>query len=81
MPKEDNKILKYNNGEKSMKAPFIIFSDMESLLNKIYTCLNNLKKSSATKKINILLLAIHCLLNVHLMYQKINIIIIEAKIV
>ena len=24
MPNEDNKILKYNHGEKSMKAPFII---------------------------------------------------------
>ena len=24
MPKEDNKILKYNHGEKSMKVPFII---------------------------------------------------------
>ena len=25
MPKEDNKILKYNHGEKSMKVPFIIY--------------------------------------------------------
>ena len=24
MPEEDNKILKYNHGEKSLKAPFII---------------------------------------------------------
>ena len=32
MPEEDNKILKYNLGEKSMKVPFIIYADLESLL-------------------------------------------------
>ena len=26
MPKEDDKILKYNHGEKSMKVPFIILT-------------------------------------------------------
>ena len=31
---ENNKILKCNHGEKSMKAPFIIYSDLESLLEK-----------------------------------------------
>ena len=34
MPKKDNKILKYNHGEKSMKVPFIIYADLESLLEK-----------------------------------------------
>ena len=34
MPKEDNKILKYNHGEKSMKVPFIIYADLESFLEK-----------------------------------------------
>ena len=34
MPKEGNKILKYNHGEKSMKVPFIIYADMKSLLKK-----------------------------------------------
>ena len=29
MPKQNNKILKYNHGEKSFKAPFIIYVDME----------------------------------------------------
>ena len=28
MPKEDNKILKYNHGEKSVKVPFIIYADL-----------------------------------------------------
>ena len=49
MPKEDKKILKYNHGEKCMKVPFIIYPDMESLLEKIDTCHNNPKKSSTTK--------------------------------
>ena len=40
MPKEDNKILKYNQGEKYMKVPFIIYADLESLLEKISTCDN-----------------------------------------
>ena len=35
MPNEDNKILKYNHGEKSMKAPFIIYADLESLLERL----------------------------------------------
>ena len=30
MPKEDNKILNYNHGEKSMKVPFIIYADFFS---------------------------------------------------
>ena len=49
MPKEDNKVSKYNHGEKSMKVSFIIYADMESLLEKMITCHNNLKKSSTTK--------------------------------
>ena len=44
MPKDDNKILKYNLGEKSMKNPFIIYADLESLLEKINTY-HNPKKS------------------------------------
>ena len=34
MPTEYNKILKYNHGEKSMKVPFIIYANLESLLEK-----------------------------------------------
>ena len=44
MPKEDNKILKYNHGEKSMRAPFVIYADLACLLQKINTCHNNSKK-------------------------------------
>ena len=49
MSKVNNKILKYNHGEKSMKLPFVIYADMASLLNKIHTCHNNPKKSSINK--------------------------------
>ena len=49
MPEKDNKILKYNSGEKSMKVPFIIYANLESLLEKMSTCNNNPEKSSTTK--------------------------------
>ena len=49
MPKEGNKILKYNHGEKSMKVPFIISADLKSLLEKMSTYHNNLEKWSTTK--------------------------------
>ena len=34
MPNEDNEILKYNPGDKSFKVPFIIYTDLECLLEK-----------------------------------------------
>ena len=49
MPEEDNKILKYNEREKSMKARFMIYADLECLLEKMNTCHNNPEKSSTTK--------------------------------
>ena len=49
MPEEDNKILKYNPGERPMKVPFIIYADLECLLKKLKTCHNNPEKSSTTK--------------------------------
>ena len=45
MPNEDNKILKYNHGEKSMRALFIIYADLGSLLEKMDTCYDNTEKS------------------------------------
>ena len=49
MPEEDNEILKYNHVEKSMRAPLVIYVDLECLLEKMSTCHNNPKKSSTTK--------------------------------
>ena len=50
MPDEDNKILKYIPGEKSLKVRFIIYADLECLLSKINTCINNPEKSYTEKK-------------------------------
>ena len=47
--KKDNNIIKYNDGEKSMKVPFIIYADLECLLEKMSTCINNPNESSTTK--------------------------------
>ena len=44
VPEDYNKILKYNQGEKSMKVPFIIYADLECLLEKKNTCHNNPEK-------------------------------------
>ena len=49
MPEEDNKILKYNHGEKSTRVPFTIYADLESLLEKMNICHNNPENSSTTK--------------------------------
>ena len=49
MPEKYKKILKYNQGEKSLKNPFIIYADSECLLEKTNTCHNNPEKSSTTK--------------------------------
>ena len=66
MPDEDNKILKYNHQEKSMEAPFIIYTDLEFLLKKMHSCQNSSEKSYAEKKLCIKLLVIQCLQIVHL---------------
>ena len=50
MPDENNKILKYIPGKKSLRVPFIIYANLEFLLRKINTCLNNPDKSYTEKK-------------------------------
>ena len=50
MPNENNRILKYNPGGKSLKVPFIIYANLECLLEKINTCQNNNNKSYTEKK-------------------------------
>ena len=49
MPTKGNHFIKYNHGEKSMKLPFVIYADLECLLEKMSTCQNNPNKSSTTK--------------------------------
>ena len=55
MPKCYEKLLKYNSGEKSLKAPFAIYIDLECLLKKeqsreYISNNNNLEKSYTEKK-------------------------------
>ena len=80
MPIKGNNTIKYNSGEKSIKIPFTIYADLECLLEKMSTCQNNPNKSSTTK-INIRHQVIQYLLIVHLMNQKIKLVIIEKMIV
>ena len=40
MPTKDNNTIKYNQGGKSIKLPFIIYADLECLLGKMSTCYN-----------------------------------------
>ena len=50
MPKENEKILKYNHGEKPLKTPFTIYFDLECLLPKLHPFQNNPEKSYTDKK-------------------------------
>ena len=49
MPSENTKILEFNEYQKHGKAPFIIYADLECLIEKIDRCKNNPKKLSTTK--------------------------------
>ena len=49
MPSEDTKILEFNQYQKSDKAPFIIYADLECIIEKIDGCKNNPENSSTTK--------------------------------
>ena len=49
MPTKDNNIIKYNHGENSMKVPFIIYANLECLLEKMNTSINNPNESYTTK--------------------------------
>ena len=80
MPKWVEKILKYNPGEKSLKAPFAIYLDLECLLKKEQSCENNPEKLYTEKKTKYEPSGWQCLQNVHMLKKKINLIIVEEKI-
>ena len=79
MPEEGTSI-KYHHGVKSMRAPFVIYADLESLLKKMDTCINDPDKSSTTQmnkhEMCGYLLIMHCSFD-----GKMWLIIIEVKIV
>ena len=49
MPSDDTKILEFNQYQKSDKAPFIIYADLECIIEKIDGCKSNPENSSTTK--------------------------------
>ena len=49
MPCEDTKILEFNQYQKSDKAPFFIYADLECLIEKIDGWKTNPANSSTTK--------------------------------
>ena len=49
MPFEDTKILEFNQHQKSDKAPFIIYADLECIIEKIDGCKNNPENLSTAK--------------------------------
>ena len=81
MPDWVNKTIKYNPGEKSLKAPFSFFLDLECIFKKVQSSQNNPEKSYPEKKLDTSLLAGHCLQDVHLIKKKISLITIDEKIV
>ena len=46
---EHKKICQDHHGEKSMKLPFVIYADLECLLEKMSACIINPNESSTTK--------------------------------
>ena len=49
MPTKDNNAIKYNQGEKLIKLPFVVYANLECLLEKMCICYNNPEESSTTK--------------------------------
>ena len=49
MPSEDSKILEFNQFKKSGKTPFIIYTDLDCVIQKIDGCKNNPENSSTSK--------------------------------
>ena len=49
MPSKDTKILEFNQYQKSDKAPFVIYTNLKCLIEKIDGCKNNPENSSTIK--------------------------------
>ena len=49
MPDKKNSILKYSDGTKLLRIPFVIYADLECLIIKQQSCQNNPNKSYTEK--------------------------------
>ena len=81
MPNKDNKILEYNQEKNSLKFPFMIYADLEVLLEKCILAKITRKSLTQRKKFCIYLPVTHCLQIAHSMKQKTNVIVTEGKTV
>ena len=80
MLSENSKILEFNQYKKSDKAPFIIYADLECLMEKIDGYKNNSKNSFTAKVSNIFHQVFQCLQYRHLKTWKISMVYLEVKI-
>ena len=85
MPNWVEKILKYNSGEKSLKAPFALYLNLSwfrmFIQRRTIFSKQSRKILHNKKKLRMNFLVGQCLQNVHLIKKKINLIITEEKIV
>ena len=81
MPEWVNKTIKHNPGEKSLKASFAIYLDLECLLKKEHSCQNNPEKSYTEKKARHKPSGWAMFTRCSFDKKKINLIITEEKIV
>ena len=81
MPNKDNQKLEYNQEKNSLKFPFMIYADLEVLLEKYILAKLTRKSLTQRKKLCIYLPVTHCLQIVPLMKQKTNVIVTEGKTV
>ena len=79
MPDEDNKTLKYNHGEKSLKVPFIVHADLDVYYKKHVHIKIILKNLAQREKLSIYLQVTYGVQFLHLMHQKTNVVITESK--
>ena len=76
MPGKCNKILDYDQGQKSKRILYIFYADTQSLFKKILICTNNPENSARLQ--NVVIQYWH---SVHLMLKIVNMINTEEKTV
>ena len=72
MPFERTKILNFNQYWKYDEKSWVIYADLETFIEKIDGCKNNVEKSSQQKQMNIFHTGFQCLRYVHSRVYKIS---------
>ena len=81
MSSKDPKTFEFNRDQKTDKATFTTYGDLECIIEKADGCKNNPENSSTTKVSEHILKVFQCLQYPHLEAQKISIMYTDAKIV